>query len=183
MALQNITYNEIVETVKNYIKTNCMNIANFGAIPAAFKAGYTLSGNISSSGDRYTSKYVVTITRAVTQVASSVVDTDMNNFLARINVANKLNNNVPASEFINFINDIVSFCSTKLCFATSQYNGNRYLIYYTANTSYSSIVSINTNESNKIVQANDVNSILNMLLNVIKQNIRNIPCTYNIALS
>ena len=39
MALQNITYNEIVETVKNYIKTNCMNIANFGAIPAAFKAG------------------------------------------------------------------------------------------------------------------------------------------------
>ena len=85
MALQNITYNEIVETVKNYIKTNCMNIANFGAIPAAFKAGYTLSGNISSSGDRYTSKYVVTITRAVTQVASSVVDTDMNNFLTTIN--------------------------------------------------------------------------------------------------
>ena len=96
---------------------------------------------------------------------------------------NKLNNNIPASEFINFINDIVSFCSTKLCFATSQYDGNRYLIYYTPNTSYSSIVSINTNESNKIVQANDVNSILNMLLNVIKQNIRNVPCTYNIALS
>ena len=101
----------------------------------------------------------------------------------KIKKNNKLNNNIPASEFINFINDIVSFCSTKLCFATSQYDGNRYLIYYTPNTSYSSIVSINTNESNKIVQANDVNSILNMLLNVIKQNIRNVPCTYNIALS
>jgi len=183
MAIQNITYNEIVEAVKNYAKSNCMNIANFGAIPAAFKAGYSLSGNISSSGDKYTSKYVVTITRAVSQVASSVVDTDMNNFLTRINVVNKLNNNIPASEFINFINDMVSFCSTKLCFATSQYHSGGYLIYYTANTSYSSAVSITTNNQLKLIEASDVNSILNMLFNVVKQNIRNVPCTYNIALS
>ena len=182
MTIQNITYQTLVDLVKNYIKTNCVNISNFDSINSTMKSGYSTSANISSNGGGYTSKYTCTISKAVSQVASSVVDTDMTNFLNTINVSNKLSSNIAEGEFINFINDLVSFCSTKMGFAVGQFTTAKYLIYNTS-TSYSSTVTINNDTARQLIKATNATSIVNMLINVMKQSLRNIPCTYTYSFS
>ena len=179
MAIGDITYNEIIVLIKNWIKSNAINISNFNAIPAQFKAGWSTGANISSNGPHYTSRYSVVISKAVNQVAATTVDNDMNAFLNSIGVASKINQNIPTSEFLNFINDIISFCSTKLGFAISQFNANRYLIYITENRSYNSLIQIKTNLNVKVIEANDINILFNAIINIIKQNIRCYPCKYN----
>lgn len=178
MAIGNITYNEIIDLMKNWIKTNATNIASYSSIPSQFKSGWSSSANISSNGPHYTSTYTVRISQYVSQVSAATVDTDMNNFLTSIGIASKLSQNIPTSEFLNFINDIISFCATKLGFAISQFNSNRYLIYNTKNTSYSSLITLSTNENVKIIEANDINILFNAMIDIIKQNIRCYPCTY-----
>lgn len=182
MGLANITYNEIIDKVKTYIKTYCSNIANYNGIDACFKAGYSVTSKIggnSAAQTNYTSK----ITKSVSSVSASVVDTDMNNFIASLNISDKLNSNVSANNFFNFINNMLSFCSTKLAFATSQYSNNKYLIYYTNNTSYSSIKPIEEELAFRMAYANDVHIMLNLFFNVVNQNIRNVPCLYSITFS
>lgn len=183
MTLQNITYQTLVDVVKNYIKTNCVNISNFASINSTMKAGYSTSATISSSGAGYTSNYTCTISKAVSQVSSSTVDTDMTNFLTTIGVSNKLSSNIAEGEFIKFFNNMMSFCSTKLGFATGQFTTSKYLIYNTSATTYSSTVTINNDTARQIVKASDITSITNIITTVMKQTLRNIPCTYTYSFS
>lgn len=182
MSLANITYNEIIEAIKNHIKANCTNIANYGSIPACFKSGYTASGQIAGNAAAK-STYSVSITKAVAQVDASTVDTDMTNFINGLGLGNKLSTNCSANNFFNFMNNMISFCSTKLAFATSQYSTDKYLIYYTANTSYKDVYNMEEEKAIRLIYANDVHQMLNAIFNIAKQNIRNIPCTYSITVA
>ncbi len=178
MPIQNITYQTLVDLVKNYIKTNCKNISDFASISSVMKSGYSTSATISSAGDGYTSSYTCTISKAVAQVDTSTVDTDMTNFLSTIGVSSKLSSNIPEGEFIKFFNDMVSFCSTKMAFATSQFTTTKYLIYNTGSTSYASTVTIGNNTARQLIKVTDITTITNMLTSVMKQTLRTIPCTY-----
>ena len=182
MGLANITYNEIINAVKTYIKTYCFNIANYAGIDACFKAGYSVTSQIAGNATAQT-YYKSNITRPVNAVNANVVDTDMNNFISSLNLTDKLNNNVSANNFFSFINNMLSFCSTKLAFATSQYSSQKYLIYYTGNTNYSSIKPIEEEIAYRMAYANDVHDMLNLFFNVVNQNIRNVPCLYSITFS
>lgn len=182
MSLANITYNEIIEAVKNYIKTNCTNIANYSSIPACFKSGYTASGQIAGNATA-NSTYSVSITKAVAQVNDSTVDTDMTNFINSLGLGNKLTTNCSANNFFNFMNNMISFCSTKLAFATSQYSTNKYLIYYTNNSSYKDVYNIEEEKIIRLIYASDIHQMLNAVFNIAKQNIRNVPCTYSITVA
>lgn len=180
MSIGNITYGTVVNLVKNWIKTNCVNITNFAGIPSVFKSGYTSSTVFAGAGTAAVATYIYNLTgNAISSVGVSTVDNDMNNFITTIGINDKLNQPIPASEFINFINDMVSFCSTKVCFTTSQFHNVGYTVYYPQNTAYSSVVTLPTNFDIKVIEATDAIKILNSLFGVIQQNIRNVTCRYS----
>ena len=178
MTIQNITYKTLVDIVVSYIKTNCVNISNYDIIHNSMKNGFSTGANISSSGGGYTSSYNCKISKIVNAVDASVVDTDMQNFLSHIEMGNKLNLNITEGDFLNFINDLVSFCSTKMGFATGQFTVEKYLIYNTESNDYMSTVVIGKDTAKQIIKAKNANDIINMLFNVMKQTLRNIPCIY-----
>jgi hypothetical protein len=183
-GLLNVTYSELVERIKSGIKTKCHNIADYANISNVFKTGFTGTYTIPGGNDYATCYCTYAISgNPISQVAASTVDTDMTNFISNIGLTQRINNNVVAGEFINFINDMVSFCSTKLAFSVSQYApSTRYLIY-TGNTSYPSLVNITSENLDKIIVTNDSNEFSNAIINITKNTIRTIPCTYSITYS
>lgn len=182
-----ITYQEIIDLVKEYIIANCSNINDFNGMPAVFKTGYTSTGNIPrvnvSSKFTYTPKYVVTIIKPVTAATSTNVNADMNAFISKIGLTARLTDTVTTNSFLPFINDIISFCSTKLSFATSQYSTQKYLIYNTNNNNYLAVENIPADIVYRLAHAIDVTKLINILFMVTKSLLRNIPCLYNISLT
>lgn len=178
MLTQSITYNTIITQVKNWIKTNCINISNYNSLPTCFKAGYTVTSQFAGTNNAIMT-YRVTISKYISAATTANVDNDMNSFINKISLANKLNNNIASSELISFVNDLMSFCSTKVAFTVSQYSKNKYLIYNTTNNNYKSTEGILTADLLKMIETSDVLSILNILETVINQTSRTIPCTYS----
>lgn len=181
MALGSLTYNDVINGVKTYLKSNCTNISNFGGMDACFKSGFVSSGQIAGNATA-TTNYSVNITRAISQVSAGTVDTDMTNFLSSIGITN-VNATLTAGVFFKFINDMISFISTKCVFTVSQYSSNRFLIYWTGNTTYANTYKIDSVAQEKISQANDIHQMLNAIFNIAKQNIRCVSVQYNISLT
>lgn len=181
MPIATITYNEVVTLVTNWIKANCVNISNYAGMPSCFKPGYKVTTRYAGN-DSVNATYTVTIVNSIPQVAATTVDSDMTAFLTSIGANTRLNDTLPASEFINFINDMVTFCATKCAFSVSQYSTSKYLVYNASNTTYLSPINITTNEVLKVIEAFDILSILNSLGVIINEYIRAIPCKYTIRL-
>lgn len=178
MPLQAITYNDIIALLRNYITANCKNIDNnYNSLPSEFKSGYSKRINLTSSGSIRT-YCTESIIKSVPKVTIGTVNNDINNFLSTIHVTDKLNTNVVASEFIDFINNLVTFCATKLCFATSSYVSSRYLVYIASNTKYMNIKNIDNTEVLKQIANTEVNDILISIIDVVNQLIRPYTCTY-----
>ena len=178
-GIESITYATIINNIKTFIKTKCVNITDYGNIPGEFKSGYT--NVITISGGNAMATCYCTITSAgnyVVQATTSDVDTDMTNFCNAIGLTPYLNQTVKDTEFIKFMNDIIAFCSAKLAFATSVYNSNRYLIYNKNQTTYGTTYTINEGSANKIVELTDVTSAINKLMTDINNLIREIPVIY-----
>lgn len=181
MIVGTVTYENIVNVVKNWVKTNCTNITNFAGIPAVFKSGYTTT--VQYAGDATSpSKYTTAISgNAVASVASSTVDTDMTNFLISVGVSN-ISSKIPDAEFLDFMKNMVVFCSTKISYVTSQYSTNKYLIYDTTHTTYNYNVEISDEAQKRLVYAQDVLDLLTSVITVTKQNMRNRSCIYKITM-
>lgn len=185
MAIGNITYNTIISLVLSYISTNCANISSYNNIPACFKSGYSLTENIPHTGGNYNPIAVTTITNTpVQQVLIATVESEMTSFLNSIGLtSDKLNNQLAGEEFYDFINDISSFCTTKLCIVSSQYSADKYLIYNPFNTSYSSLQQISGTQASKLITVTDANEILNCLITIIQENMKYVACQYSITVS
>lgn len=182
MPIKSITYNTVTESIKNWIKTNSINIANWNSIPTCFKQGYSNTYQIAGN-ETINSNCTATIVKYITQSTTNAVDTDFNTFLTYLNIKNNLNSQLPGSEFINFINNIINFCSIKLCFVVSQFSENSYLIYNQNANLQNIFIQQNTYNSTKKISNEDMLKMLNCLENDIKKNIRTISCTYTFTLS
>lgn len=183
MTIAVMTYQQVVDIVKNWIKANCANIANFAGMDGHFKSGWT-SGKIRFEGNNTSpSCYTATLSgNAVAQVAASTVDTDMTTFLTSCGLTN-LSQNIPDSEFLDFIKDMVVFCSTKISLTASEYVSTTYIIYDTANTTYNDKYNIDTNDAKKILAATDVTQLMSNIITLVRQNMRNKVVSYNIVMS
>ena len=183
-GIQSITYETIVNQIKNYMKNNCINITNYAGINAAFKSGY--SSKITISGGNSAATCYCTITSSgnlVQQATTSDVDTDMTNFCNTIGLTPYLTQSVKDTEFVKFMNDMLMFCTTKLAFSTSVYNSNRYLIYNKGQTSYGTTYTINEGSNNKTVETTDATTAINSLLNGVNNMVRDLPVIYNLNYS
>lgn len=183
MAIASITYKQLSDVVVSWVQTNCKNIASFSSIEAQFKSGYT-SGKIRYAGnDASPSCYTINLTgNAVASVASATVATDMTNFLSSCGLTD-LNKQIPASEFLDFVKDLIVFCSTKVVMVASQLVTSKYICYHTANTTYNTKYQLDTNDAQKIMAANDILQLLDNITNIVRQSIRNKTCQYSITMS
>lgn len=183
MPLGTFTYENVVNQVKNWIKSNCVNITNFAGINGSFKSGWSTSGTVLTS-PQYTGTYSVGISRYVSQVTTATVDTDMTNFCNTYGISSRLSQNIPANEFYHFIQDMISFICTKCVYTVGQYaQSTRYLIYYTGNTSYGNTFTISTTDTKRLAQATDATSLMTTMFDIVGRNIRCIPVTYSWSFS
>lgn len=184
MLVGNITYRSLYNSVIAWITTNCTNIANFASISNVFKVGYSNSGSIPhSGGDAFIPKYTYNIIKYVPQVNSSTVSTDLTRFLNERGLTN-LDIKIPESELIDYINNLASFCITKLAIATSHFaQSTNYLIYNSSSTSYYYTYAISTNLREKLVEASDANTIVTIMIDGVNKSIRNYACTYSLTFS
>lgn len=176
MGIQNITYRTLVNTVVNYIVNNAYNISadRFNIVPDYFKSTYqnklVYSGK---NGSTYTSHaYVSVSSNAVTKV-SNTVNTDLVNFLSNSGFTN-LDSNMTVPQFISFFNNVVSFCSRYLRYATSQFTQTSYLIYGDTGNS-----ATYTGESDDLIRAKSMNDVMNVLQNRLSLLVRCAPVRYN----
>jgi hypothetical protein len=94
-----------------------------------------------------------------------------------------LSKNIPASEFLDFIKDIVVFCSTKVVMVASQYSSKKYLCYDVANTTYNNKFQLDTSATQKIAEANDITQLLSNIVTLVRQSMRNKTCQYTVTMS
>lgn len=182
-GLANFTYTSMITVVANWINSNANNLSNFSSLPSAFKSGYSNTINIpKTQGGNDTYQPTCTITNAnyFTQSTTATVTSQLQSFFTARGVTN-LNANVPASEFLHFINNLVSFCSTKLIYTSSQFATGKYLIYQENNTTFNSTYQMTTNDANKLVEATDMMDMFNMLFNIISQSLRCVPIKHNFS--
>ena len=130
-AIPQVTYKQIVDKIVADIKSSCINISNFASISSVFKSGYSQTITISGGNDAARCYCTVTISgNNIVEVSAGTVDANMNSFLSTIGINSYINDYIKPSEFIKFLNDMITFCSTKLAYSTSHYaQSTKYLIY------------------------------------------------------
>ena len=193
MSLGNMTYGTVVDTVKNWIKTNCTNISNYSGMSTGIKSGYnytvsTYSIAIETQTTVYTETAKGTMTNSLAEVSSSVVDTDMNNYLYQIGIYNRLSENISINNLYKFIDDIVIFCCSRVYFITNQTSNTnsstiRYRIYKTGTVNYKNTSIIGSSQNFLLVEAAPTKLFLDNLINYIKSNIRVESCKYTYTVS
>lgn len=188
----NVTYSTMIDQVKQWIKTNCINIANFGSLPACFKSGQTAaSGSCTSTGhaDYYNSTYTVKVSsNAVAQVAASTVDTQMTNFWTDYCGNININLNITPTNYLAFIEDMTSFCSARVYIACSEFSQNRYLIYNDGAATYVNNRQLTSSQqAYKLITATDIaytsQGILINIINAVNQTLRLRPVYYSVTLT
>ena len=175
-----ITYSEVITHVKNWIKSNCKNITDYGNISTVFKTGWSKSETVLSAngGDvHYTGIATISIkSGAVEQATATNVDNDMNAFITNVCKlsSSDLNKNIPEKDFYHFIQNMISFICTKCAYATSQFSQNeKHLIYETKNTTYNTtFIDISSSIEKKLIEALDATSLMQTMFDVVNQNMR-----------
>lgn len=181
-----LTYNELKNTVTNWIKTNCMNISNYGAISSAVKSGYQYTIG-TFGGGAYTEKATAIISSPLNEPTSaSQVDIDMNEFWTIIGSPSGY---ISPYTFYPFINNMVSFCCTKIAYIYSQPNksGNslKYLIYYPQNKTWKFYTPIVESEY-RLIDASDTDTFWKNLIEMVSRKegyIRVLTTQYRFTLS
>lgn len=180
-----VTYQNLIDAVYTYIINNCANIdAKYDSMNASFKGTYdsgssswipwksgrTLMPNADSRGDYGAwSYYELVVSTRIAQVTSSTVGTDLNNFVTNQMGASN-SQTVPASDLLNAISNLTSFCIASIFFAKSPWYTNGIIYYKTA----SSFPGIHTRTSptaeSYLAKVADVNEIMNKITSNLKSN-------------
>lgn len=184
MAIASVTYQQVVNTVVSWIQTNCANISNYAGIQSYFKTGYT-SGKVTYAGSGTASLSCHTTTlksNGVSSVSAATVTSDMTSFLSTCGLTD-LSKTIPTSEFLDFIKDMVVFCSTKVVMVASQYSSTKYICYDITNTTYNDKMQLDTNSSMKIMEATDITQLLSNIITLVRQSMRNKTCQYTVTMS
>ena len=201
MIKGSITYRKLVDVVYNYIMNKCLNIRGkdengndidrFSTLPSSLKAGYSFTKQIDHTWSQIFSgpcRFVPTAicqivpTTSVIGVSSYTIKSQLDSFLNDIGVYSKLDTQIADGEFYKFVNDLILFCCSKVCFATSQFTPNKYLIYCPNDDIDNSLVEKIAGDVVDIIEASDVNEILFILTNILNSNIRQQTVKYTYTL-
>lgn len=183
MTIASMTYNDLaINTVANWINTNCTNITNFAGIPACFKSGYSNKAQFAGSGASLCYRTITISGNAVPQVATSTVISEITSFMSARGIAN-LAATIPASEFLDFLKDMISFVCTKCTWTASQHDSHKYLVYWSGNGTFNNLFPLNDTQTKKLAIATDIVNLSENFINIVRENMRNKVIKYTYTFS
>ena len=166
-----LTYRQLYDQALSLIKSSCYNVSNYGALPSAFKPGYSES---RSSGIESATLY---IDNPVSSVSASTVESDFNKIMADFDVMSRLDQDTSPRGMINFYAALSAFIQTKLCICHAR-GSNRYICYEESN----SVTTIPSIPEGFIAYAADASTICTNIMLLIANNAKARPITYSLSI-
>ena len=199
---ENITYNQILARVTNWIKANCANVdARYDSVlPANAKNGYNYwmvnySWNMPNGGTT-TLQCKAPLVTPVTKVTSTTIDNEVTAFCNAIGLTSTARAyNVDDRNFVTFLEDLTVFLATKIAFtipvstgtmaaatgSTTTSGKNRYVVYMsnalpTANLIQ--LVSPSNSQADYTIKMSDMVKAIDKLFATAKSQVRTVQGTY-----
>ena len=198
---ENITYNQILARVTDWIKANCANVdARYDSVlPANAKNGYSyniINYSWSHPNANPTLSCKGTLTTPVTKVTSTTIDSEITAFCTAIGLTSTARTyNVDDRNFVTFLEDLTVFLATKIAFtipvststmaanagSTTTSGNNRYVVYMsnalpTANLVQ--LVSPSNSQADYTIKMSDMIKGIDNLFATVKSQVRTVQGTY-----
>lgn len=184
-----ITYQTLYDQTLGQIKSACLNVSDFASLPYAYKSDYseltehpiTYQDDNGKTYTLNTQTVKVTPKNPISQIATSVVDTDFKTFMnaCGFGTTTALSSNTTARGCVSFYNAVASFIQKNVCFVQGR-NKDKCIVYVRNYTSGSTGITANTGALIAYDDATEVNSIIS---NIITNTARTVTMTYNFVLS
>lgn len=198
---ENITYNQILARITNWIKSNCANVdARYDSVlPANAKNGYNyyvINFSWSVHNANTTLQCKGTLTTPVTKITSAIIDSDVTAFCNAIGLTSTARNyNVDDRNFVTFLEDIAVYLANKIAFtipvntgtmsaasgSTTTSGNNRYVVYMPNALPTGNLVQLispSNSKSDYTIKMSDVVTGINNLFATVKSQIRTVQGTY-----
>ena len=198
---ENITYNQILARVTDWIKANCANVdARYDSVlPANAKNGYSyniINYSWSHPNANPTLSCKGTLTTPVTKVTSTTIDNEVTAFCNAIGLTSTARTyNVDDRNFVTFLENLTVFLATKIAFtipvstgtmasnagSTTTYGNNRYVVYMSnalPTSKLIQLVSPSNSQSDYTIKMSDMVKGIDNLFATVKSQVRTVHGTY-----
>ena len=192
--MQYITYQSLIDEVKTFFKTNCVNISNYNSIPDCYKEGFSkLLWNYSfvGSGNRPGTKRctaTLTINNPVPRVNTETVDTNLQQFLTSIGLSDT-STMIDSTNLLNFLQNLVVFFTSKTGFAMGLNNApnacdSKIYVYIPTNPIKGTTKTLTESKPDDcIANVPQVKTITSTLVDTILQGVSIYPIKYNFTIT
>ena len=198
---ENITYNQILARVTDWIKANCANVdARYDSVlPANAKNGYSyniINYSWSHPNANPTLSCKGTLTTPVTKVTSTTIDNEVTAFCNAIGLTSTARTyNVDDRNFVTFLENLTVFLATKIAFtipvstgtmasnagSITTYGNNRYVVYMSnalPTSKLIQLVSPSNSQSDYTIKMSDMIKGIDNLFATVKSQVRTVQGTY-----
>ena len=198
---ENITYNQILARVTDWIKANCANVdARYDSVlPANAKNGYIyniINYSWSHPNANPTLSCKGTLTTPVTKVTSTAIDNEVTAFCNAIGLTSTARTyNVDDRNFVTFLEDLTVFLATKIAFtipvststmaanagSTTTSGNNRYVVYMSnalPTSNLIQLVSPSNSQADYTIKMSDMIKGIDNLFATVKSQVRTVQGTY-----
>ena len=198
---ENITYNQILARVTDWIKANCANVdARYDSVlPANAKNGYSyniINYSWSHPNANPTLSCKGTLTTPVTKVTSTTIDNEVTSFCNAIGLTSTARAyNVDDRNFVTFLEDLTVFLATKIAFtipvstgtmaatagSTTTSGNNRYVVYMSnalPTAHLVQLVSPSNSQADYTIKMSDIIKGVDNLFATVKSQVRTVQGTY-----
>ena len=198
---ENITYNQILARVTDWIKANCANVdARYNSVlPANAKNGYSyniINYSWSHPNANPTLSCKGTLTTPVTKVTSTTIDNEVTAFCNAIGLTSTARTyNVDDRNFVTFLEDLTVFLATKIAFtipvntgtmasnagSTTTSGNNRYVVYMSnalPTSKLIQLVSPSNSQADYTIKMSDMVKGIDNLFATVKSQVRTVQGTY-----
>ena len=198
---ENITYNQILARVTDWIKANCANVdARYDSVlPANAKNGYSyniINYSWSHPNANPTLSCKGTLTTPVTKVTSTTIDNEVTAFCNAIGLTSTARTyNVDDRNFVTFLEDLTVFLATKIAFtipvstntlgapgsAIITSGNNRYVVYMSNALPTSNLVQLvspSNSQADYTIKMSDMVKGIDNLFATVKSQVRTVQGTY-----
>ena len=199
---ENITYNQILARVTDWIKANCANVdARYDSVlPANAKNGYNYlmvnySWDMPYAGTT-TLQCTATLTTPVTKVTSTTIDNEVTAFCNAIGLTSIARTyNVDDRNFVTFLENLTVFLATKIAFtipvstntlgapgsAITTSGNNRYVVYMSNALPTANLVQLlspSSSQADYTIKMSDIIKGVDNLFATVKSQVRTVQGTY-----
>jgi hypothetical protein len=125
MSLPNITYKTIIDSMKSYIKSVCVNVGDSydSSLNSFLKAGTSKSaGTVTNyyyarygAAYRTAGSFSVYVSNGVSQVTTSTIDSEIDTYFSGLGLTSTtVSYNIDAKSYYLFIANIINFCVQRM---------------------------------------------------------------------